>query len=348
MFPTRPSRPTRLPCVAVLLALLCLLCTLGGCSDEYLYPPSETLWIEEGTGRRPGTPIQPGTPTETPAGGSLIITPPTDFSHAEHLMKVDFLNVGDADSILLQLDDTVILMDTGESDDYATITAALDKSSVSTIDYLILTHFDNDHIGTAATLLKDDRYTVKTVYMPDYVRKSDLCRRLDDALKILKKQGATTVHRLTEAVSLALPYGTLWIHPTALYPAGETLGSDDSHTVEENNYSLMTTVTFGDIDLLLAGDAEQDRILEFMQAAPGQTYEVIKIPHHGGYDKALSDLLQASLGPLRYCVVSVGTPDLVEASLRTAMRAAAAADYYTYDGTIRLTTDGITMVIEQE
>jgi beta-lactamase superfamily II metal-dependent hydrolase len=127
-----------------------------------------------------------------------------------------------------------------------------------------------------------------------------------------------------------------------------TLGSDDSHAAEENNYSLITTVEFGEIALLLAGDAEQDRLTEFMVVSgEDRTYDLIKIPHHGSYDKALGDLLRGSKG-LRYCVVHAGSAAEVEAELVTAMRSVGSAVYYTYDGNIAFATDGQSMVMTQE
>jgi hypothetical protein len=76
-------------------------------------------------------------------------------------------------------------------------------------------------------------------------------------------------------------------------------------------------------------------------------YDVIKIPHHGGYDKALGDLLRANKG-LRYCMVHAGNKALVEAPLITAMRASGAAAKFTYDGDIAFATDGVSMVLNQK
>ena len=75
-------------------------------------------------------------------------------------------------------------------------------------------------------------------------------------------------------------------------------------------------------------------------------YDVIKIPHHGGYDKALAELLRRNTG-LRYCMVHAGSPSLVEASLVTAMRTSGAAAKFTYDGDIAFATDGTSMTVGQ-
>lgn len=333
-----------LPLAAVLLlcaVLTVLAVLLGGCSGEIYDPTPGSLSLQEGNAN--GTGGQYELPTEPPTGSVMEIPTEDPFANAPHVLRVDFLNTGNSDAILLRMDSTVILMDTGESDDYAKISGKLDEYGIREIDYLIISHFDNDHIGTAAQVLQN--YTVKTVYMPDYVRDSSLYRRMMSTLEVLT---GTAVHRVTEDVRLELAYGSLWINPTGLYEPGLTLGSDNSHAAEENNYSLVTSVSFGEINLLLAGDAEQDRLVEFMGLL-GDTcaYDVIKIPHHGGYDKAVAELFRMNTG-LRYCVVHAGNEGLVEASLVTAMRTSGAAAKFTYNGGVAFATDGVSMVVEQE
>ena len=320
--------------VSLLVMALLLLC-LVGCSDEIYDPTQETLILEEGTGK--------DIPTEAPTGSVLEIPNADPFENAPHMLRADFLNTGDSDVILIRMDDTVILVDAGESDDYPTISRRLTEYGISTIDYFIISHYDNDHIGAAAQILQS--YAVKTVYMPDYRRDSSLYRRMTAVLEGLPE---VAVHRITEDVRVDLPYGSLWINPTGLYEAGVTLGSDDSHSLEENNYSLITSLYFGDISVLLAGDAEQERITEFMEAVDGElSYDVIKIPHHGGYDKALGSLLRKNTG-LRYCMVHVGEESLAEASLITAIRSSGAASRFTCNGDISFATDGVSMTVNQQ
>ena len=326
---------------ALLLAALLALC-LVGCSDQVYDPTQGTLILNEGTGQNSGN-GNLELPTEPPTG-SVIVMPSVDpFENSPHVLRADFLDTGDSDAILLRLDEVVILMDTGEADDYPIISQKLTEYGITTIDYLIISHYDNDHIGTVSQVLQS--YTVKEMYMPDYVRDSRLYRHMMATLEVMP---AVQVHRPTEDVRIDLPYGCLWINPTALYEPGVTLGSDDAHALEENNYSLITSVYFGDVSILLAGDAEQDRITEFMELVGSElAYDVIKIPHHGGYDKALGNLLRENVGA-RYCMVHVGSQGLVDASLVTAMRTSGAAAKFTYDGDIAFATDGVSMTVEQK
>jgi len=229
-------------------------------------------------------------------------------------------------------------VDTADSDDYDLLKTKLTGYGIETIHHLIITHFDNDHIGSAAGVIKD--FGVENVYAPDYVRDSGLYRSMMAAIE--SRSAFTTLHRVTEDVEINLDYGRLWINPTHLYPSGEVLGQDSPDAaVEENNFSLITSVYFGEASLLLLGDAEADRMAEFNALfAEGEypTYTLVKTPHHGSYDKHLGASLTA-VRP-RYCVVCTDIEDKVEAGLVTSMRASGAAAYYTYNGEITFSTDG--------
>ena len=162
----RYGRRTHLLLSAALLVLCVLLC-LPACSDMILNPDGSisrpgTMTLDNGTGvpDPTGTGSTAGDMTLTPAtgsatSGSMILDPTDDpYAGAAHRLYVDFLSVGKADCILLRMDDRVILIDTGEKADAALIRRTLDGYGIRRIDCLILTHYDNDHIGAAAAVLE--------------------------------------------------------------------------------------------------------------------------------------------------------------------------------------------------
>lgn len=332
-----------------LLLLLCgalLLTAFTGCSDQMLVNGEV---VTAGTN---GGATEPSAEAETTAGGnniSLGTEAPTEpplviggsdpeemFKDSEHILHAEFLDTGKSDCILIRMDGTVILVDTADSDDYAAVKAKLEEHGIQAINYLIISHYDNDHIGAMAGILQD--FTVQTVYMPDYVRDSGLYRTMMSALESVA--GRTQVNRISEDVRIELDYGSLWINTTSLYAAGETVGSDEANgTVEENNYSLITSVYFGEVSLLLAGDAEQDRMAEFNALfAEGAypAYTVIKIPHHGDYFNAVGTCLESAKP--RYCMVTVDDVKAVNAMLATKMLGK--SPYYTCNGDICFSADG--------
>ena len=85
-------------------------------------------------------------------------------------LTLDFYKIGKADAIFLRGTDDdgtpfSVLIDTGEADDAPEITEKLRAAGVDTLDYLILTHFDKDHIGGLPTLLSE--ISADHILMPD-------------------------------------------------------------------------------------------------------------------------------------------------------------------------------------
>ena len=319
----RYLRSTACLVVAVVLLLSCL----AGCSGEVYDPDRGTLTL-------------PSSPSQDETGEVLELPEADPYGDSAHVLRADFLETGKSDAILLRVGDAVILVDTGETDDYGVISRCLQEYGISEIDYLVLTHFDNDHIGAAAGILQN--YRVKTVFMPDYVRDSSLYRRMMEVLALLPD---TAVRRVTEETTVEISGGRMVIYPTALYKNGLTLGKDEDHALEENNFSLITSVFFGQRSILLMGDAEKERIREFSETlGEDYRYDLIKIPHHGDANKPLRELLLGCDG-LRYCVVHVAEQADVESSLVTAIQGAGAEAFYTYDGRVRFATDGESMTV---
>ena len=86
---------------------------------------------------------------------------------ADGSMQVHFIDCGQADACFIDLPDGKnILIDTGDNSrsSWKSVVDYLDGLGVSTIDYMILTHSDADHIGGATHILEE--YEVKTIYRP--------------------------------------------------------------------------------------------------------------------------------------------------------------------------------------
>ena len=80
-------------------------------------------------------------------------------------LKVHFVDVGQADCILMELPDGKnVIIDSGvhEYDDLKNYIE--DNTSIDSFDYAIATHADSDHIGNFDKILED--YEVKKIYRP--------------------------------------------------------------------------------------------------------------------------------------------------------------------------------------
>lgn len=123
-------------------------------------------------------------------------------------LKLTFLDTGKSDCIVIEAGESVVLNDTADADDAAAICAYLDERGTTRIEYLILSHFDKDHIGGAAELIT--RYEVGCVLMPDYEEDSEpylaLVRTIEET--------DTAYERLQKDVSFSVDeFLSMWMRP---------------------------------------------------------------------------------------------------------------------------------------
>ena len=67
--------------------------------------------------------------------------------------KIYFFNAGKADCILISNNGKYIMIDTGEESLSSEILAYFNTNNITKLDYLIITHFDKDHVGSASRII---------------------------------------------------------------------------------------------------------------------------------------------------------------------------------------------------
>ena len=231
-------------------------------------------------------------------------------------LVISFLSVGKADAILLKTASTSILIDTGYDTSAGIIADAMAREGIEKIDYMILTHYDKDHIGSASAIMT--HYDIGQVYLPDFVTDSDEYHLMMDALHDCH----ISYQKISENVEIRLPEGaTLTLNPTALSP-------DD-----ENNHSIITSLRWGEFSCLFLGDALKDRLKEY-ENIDTSSYDVVKLPHHGNYYKKLEEYM-TTVRPA-HAVVCDGEEREVEEKLFAMCRDLGITLWQTDAGDIRL------------
>ena len=81
---------------------------------------------------------------------------------ADDILAVTALDIGQGDSILVQMQGKNILIDSGDRSEAARLLTKLEENHVEQIDMLIATHPHADHIGGMKAVL--NRFPVKQVY----------------------------------------------------------------------------------------------------------------------------------------------------------------------------------------
>ena len=79
-------------------------------------------------------------------------------------LKIHYIDVGQGDSILIQQGSSNMLIDTGTNASTSSLIAYLKSQNINKINYLVLTHPHEDHIGGADAVIKE--FDIGTVYMP--------------------------------------------------------------------------------------------------------------------------------------------------------------------------------------
>ena len=237
-------------------------------------------------------------------------------------LKVTFFDVGKADAILLQSETANVVIDCGEKGDGKKIGKLIEENDSDTIDYLIITHFDRDHVGGAAKLIRS--YNVKNVITPNYEGNVE---EYDKYVGALAEKSITPM-KITEDISFTLD----GIDYTVYAPKKTSYGEGDS---DENNFSLVTKVVHNKNTLLFTGDAKEERLEEIMDIG-GCT--LLKVPYHGRKLDNLSDFLDA-VKPK--CAVVCTSSSEFSGKVQDALKKSGAKTYATcFNGDITAISDG--------
>lgn len=96
--------------------------------------------------------------------------------NASSLLKVYFIDVGQGSSILVQSESKNTLIDTGDEKYYDKLDSFLSNNQINSIDQIVLTHNDPDHIGNVDRLIKTRK--VGTVIQSKYGYKKMLPQKM--------------------------------------------------------------------------------------------------------------------------------------------------------------------------
>ncbi len=202
-------------------------------------------------------------------------------------MNVHFLDVGQGLSILVQCDGHNMVYDGGDRSTSSYVVSYLQNQGVETIDYLISSHYDSDHMAGLIGCL--NAFNVNNVIGSDYVHDSDLYTSFMNAVA---SDGLVVQH---PAVGETFQLGS-----ATFEILGPTYISSDS-----NNNSVAIKLVNEDDSFVFTGDAEADEEAEMINTGIDLDCEVLVLGHHGSDTSTSWDFLAAT-APV-YAVISCGT-----------------------------------------
>lgn len=247
---------------------------------------------------------------------------------AEERLEVTFIDVGQADSILLENEGHYMLIDAGNNEDGPKLVNYFKNQNISNFDYVIGTHPHEDHIGGLDGVIEN--FNIETFYMPDVITTT---KTFEDVLDALGEKN----------MSLSIP------KTNATFKLGDAtvkvlyVGTEEESDL--NNTSIVLKVTYQNISFLFTGDAST-KVEEQLNKSDLQS-TVLKVGHHGSSTATNEEFLN-TVNP-QYAVISVGVDNQYEHPHTTVLNTLASHNITTYrtdqDGTIKMITDGTNIEI---
>ncbi len=248
-------------------------------------------------------------------------------------LTVTTLKIGKADAIVIQNNDKTMLIDAGEEEDGEEVADFLEENGVEKIDALVITHYDKDHVGGADTIVEN--FEIGDVYIPDYegtrTEYVDFLKALDDK--------SITPSRLRENAEFSLGKADVLIETPLSYEI--PYGFDEY----DNNFSLITTVVYGENRFVFTGDAEKQRIREWLDNSEVKACDFLKIPHHGVYTNELDNMLRALMPD--FAVITDSKKNPADDKTLELLQEFGVKTFEAKDGNITAVSDGKTVNVFQ-
>lgn len=219
-------------------------------------------------------------------------------------LTLTMIDVGQADSFLLVQDGKTMLVDCGTRATGEDVVKYLNEQGITRLDYVIGTHPHDDHMGGMYDVITN--FEIGKIIMPE-VEVGKVTTNWYVKLMQEIKQGA-----------YELEYAKLG----AVYDLGEAsfkiIGPIETDESNLNNYSIVLKVTFGDMDVIMTGDAETKVEKAIIESGETLGAEILKVGHHGS-DTSSSDEFLDAVSPL-YALISAKVGNKYEHPIKSTMQ----------------------------
>ena len=239
-------------------------------------------------------------------------------------LYVHYIDVGQGDSILIQVGDCDILIDAGKSGQASTVVNYLKAQGVDDIELMINSHPDNDHYGGLPTVLNN--------FDVDKIWHSALTSKNTTFQSAVSNKGKTLT---VPSVGTTFTYDNLKLK--VLYNGSGTTNSNDS--------SLVLKLTYGSYNFLFTGDISSTIENKLVNNGADLKCDVLKVAHHGSKGSSAAKFLSAT--GAKYGVICVGAENTYGHPTSDTLNRLSSAGIKTYrtdtDGNVIFSTNGISL-----
>ncbi len=199
-------------------------------------------------------------------------------------LVITMIDVGQGDSFLIELPNGEnMLIDCGSSDVEELynerIEAFFKARAIKRLDYIMVSHGDEDHCNAVVDILSDDSgVEVGMLLVPEL-------EGVDETLEVLKslaKDKNTEVAELSKGEDFTIGEVSFKV----LNPLANVVATEDN----KNDNSVVLLLSFGEFDMLFAGDIGSTR--EAIIASGLRKCEVLKVAHHGSKNSSGEQFLE--------------------------------------------------------
>ena len=217
-------------------------------------------------------------------------------------VQVTVLDVGQGDGIHIRHASLNCLIDGGSSDVSSVGTYRLEpyllSQGVDTLDYVFVTHGDDDHISGVKEMLENQMFGVKirNLVMPPSEYHDEKLAALAQAA--MKNGTRVTVMDPGDEITTGEGDGGQGLTLACI-------GPECGLEVEPGNEtSLVMDLSFGEFDMLFTGDVEGAGEESLVSSGLLRDYDVMKAAHHGSKNSGTEEFLQIT--EPEYAVISAG------------------------------------------
>ena len=207
----------------------------------------------------------------------------TDVDFNNDDLNILFMYVGQADSTFIKYKDKTMLIDAGNNEDGNNIVKFLKSKGINKLDYIVGTHYDEDHIGGLDDIINN--FDIGKFYLSNGGELGPNYYNLEKAAK--KKNLAITIPKVGDKID----FGDVNMEVMA---ASKFDGKND------NNASIVIQAKYGSRRYLFMGDLEKQEEAK----RKWNEVDVLKAGHHGSNTSSTQEFLN-QVKP-KYVFVSVG------------------------------------------
>ena len=197
--------------------------------------------------------------------------------NSQNKMIVHYIDVGQGDSILIQVNNKNLLIDSGPSSNRKDLLDYLENLNIKKLDYIIATHPHEDHIGNMDTIIK--RYNIGSFYSPKVITSSNTFESMISAL-VDKNLKINVLKKGVKGIDLGKNVEIQVFSPL------ENISSDNL-----NDYSPIIKITFVNNSFLFTGDTEVSTESMVISENNNLNCDILKVGHHGSSTSTSSSFL---------------------------------------------------------